>query len=389
MSYSSRHQSSRRTYADPSRAIYDDEDYVGRCLPSIRERLGDVAHSALSSHGSYRSHALHDAHSGYDSHVSSGNREPRNIRVMSHKITVTRYSVNDGGDSTTYHDSQEYTAYDGQYASSYSYTDHSSPLSNRDDDDLRYLSAGGHRNTTRRTRVEPRIPESNSHRSGTESKPSDRSTQDSSRTDAPKMGRHGQSARHSNAKHSRVEELKSTHTDTHSGKSQSDSSHKSANSDAPGQSKPGSGSSRRQEKPDSSRSESRRPEKSHRSRSENRRGENPRSTRDDRTHGDRQRSHHPEASPVEPTEKLPDHYAILQVGPCATHEQIKSAAKRRRIEVHPDRLKKPGMSESEVAKIDKEAAEVGQAAEVLSNPTLRQEYDRSVFVAKASTLRKE
>ena len=41
-----------------------------------------------------------------------------------------------------------------------------------------------------------------------------------------------------------------------------------------------------------------------------------------------------------------------------------------RIKMHPDRLKKPGMSEEELKQIDEEAGRVGQAAELLTNPTM-------------------
>lgn len=39
-----------------------------------------------------------------------------------------------------------------------------------------------------------------------------------------------------------------------------------------------------------------------------------------------------------------------------------------RIKVHPDKLIKPGMSDSEIAKINDTAARVGQAAEDLLDP---------------------
>ena len=63
-------------------------------------------------------------------------------------------------------------------------------------------------------------------------------------------------------------------------------------------------------------------------------------------------------------------------------EEIKSAAKRRRIEVHPDKNKKAGMSDSERAKIDAAAAEVGCAADVLSNPEQKLVYDRQLYATK-------
>ena len=41
-----------------------------------------------------------------------------------------------------------------------------------------------------------------------------------------------------------------------------------------------------------------------------------------------------------------------------------------RIKMHPDRLKKPGMTEEELKQIDEEAGRVGQAAELLTNPSM-------------------
>lgn len=48
--------------------------------------------------------------------------------------------------------------------------------------------------------------------------------------------------------------------------------------------------------------------------------------------------------------------------------RITEAAKRMRIQTHPDKLKKADMSAKEKAKIDETAADVGQAAELLSDP---------------------
>lgn len=78
---------------------------------------------------------------------------------------------------------------------------------------------------------------------------------------------------------------------------------------------------------------------------------------------------------------MPDHYAILKISPHATGEVIKSAAKRRRVEVHPDKLKEVGMSDSERADIDAAAAKVGQAADVLQDAELKLKYDRQMYAA--------
>ena len=83
-------------------------------------------------------------------------------------------------------------------------------------------------------------------------------------------------------------------------------------------------------------------------------------------------------------EKLPDHYDILEISRLATEGEIKSAVKRRRVEVHPDRLKKAGMSDVECTKIDALAAQVGEAADILSNPAQKEKYDRKWCAANAS-----
>ena len=43
-------------------------------------------------------------------------------------------------------------------------------------------------------------------------------------------------------------------------------------------------------------------------------------------------------------------------------------AKLMRIKAHPDRLKKPGMTEEDLSRIDDEAGRVAHAAEVLMDP---------------------
>lgn len=73
----------------------------------------------------------------------------------------------------------------------------------------------------------------------------------------------------------------------------------------------------------------------------------------------------------------PNHYAMLKIPSTSSAEEIKKASRQRRIEVHPDRLKqKAGLSPSELETIDTEAKNVGFAAEVLGNETLRRRYDR-------------
>lgn len=83
--------------------------------------------------------------------------------------------------------------------------------------------------------------------------------------------------------------------------------------------------------------------------------------------------------PRQPAPKLAgDLYKSLKVSPDASHDDIVYAARKRRIEVHPDRRKLPAMSPSEVSRIDKEAQEVGLAADTLCDAASREKYDRAL-----------
>ena len=75
--------------------------------------------------------------------------------------------------------------------------------------------------------------------------------------------------------------------------------------------------------------------------------------------------------------KTPEnHYKTLDIGPDSSHEQIVQAAREIRIKVHPDQLKRVGgPTEEQERAINREAALVGQAAHVLSDPVLRRKYD--------------
>lgn len=87
-----------------------------------------------------------------------------------------------------------------------------------------------------------------------------------------------------------------------------------------------------------------------------------------------------ESSPLgQPAPKLAgDLYKVLNVSQDASHEDIVRAARKRRIEVHPDRRKSPGMTPSEVDRIDDEAQGVGLAADTLCDEVSRGKYDRAV-----------
>lgn len=72
-------------------------------------------------------------------------------------------------------------------------------------------------------------------------------------------------------------------------------------------------------------------------------------------------------------------YQALKVSRDASHEEIVYAARKRRIEVHPDRKRKlPGMSPSDVSRINMEAQEVGLAADTLCDEASRAKYDRDL-----------
>ncbi|KAL8745206.1 MAG: hypothetical protein Q9190_002639 [Brigantiaea leucoxantha] len=88
----------------------------------------------------------------------------------------------------------------------------------------------------------------------------------------------------------------------------------------------------------------------------------------------------PKAPPKkpQPPRKPKDLYDLLGITPRASHAQIEQAAKKRRIETHPDRLKRPGMSPDELAVIDALAKEVGGAADLLLDQRKRLRYDREL-----------
>lgn len=78
-----------------------------------------------------------------------------------------------------------------------------------------------------------------------------------------------------------------------------------------------------------------------------------------------------------PGGRLPNHYTRLGIGADSSHDGVLKAAKEMRIKTHPDRLKRQeGLTDEQERAIDREAALVGQAADVLSDPDLRQKYDR-------------
>ena len=80
-----------------------------------------------------------------------------------------------------------------------------------------------------------------------------------------------------------------------------------------------------------------------------------------------------------PPDAPPDHYAMLGVKRLATHAVIVQAAKAKRIECHPDRVKRGrGLSPAEERAVDDWAKAVGCAAEVLGDRVLRKRFEEEI-----------
>ncbi len=71
----------------------------------------------------------------------------------------------------------------------------------------------------------------------------------------------------------------------------------------------------------------------------------------------------------------PNHYRTLGIDPSSPHEDILRAAKRKRIETHPDRFTKDALSPKRLAHLVETSKNVGWAASVLCDPSERQKYD--------------
>jgi len=79
------------------------------------------------------------------------------------------------------------------------------------------------------------------------------------------------------------------------------------------------------------------------------------------------------------TQKRPRLYETLGIDILSPQDVVERAAKQKRIECHPDKLKrKEGLSREESDKIDVTAVEVGYAADVLTDPESRRKYDFQV-----------
>lgn len=69
-------------------------------------------------------------------------------------------------------------------------------------------------------------------------------------------------------------------------------------------------------------------------------------------------------------------YDRLGISPYASQFEISKAARMKRIKTHPDKVKREGMTDIELAAIDTRAKAVGEAADVLGDERKRREYDR-------------
>ena len=80
----------------------------------------------------------------------------------------------------------------------------------------------------------------------------------------------------------------------------------------------------------------------------------------------------------------PDHYATLGVSHNASQEEIRKVSKKRRIDVHPDTLRRKAtqqgkrLTRADEEKIERVAKEVGEAADVLGDRGSRLQYDKEM-----------
>ena len=279
------------------------------------------------------------------------------------QVIVTRYRIDNADNfSTSYYDRKEYTAHETHRSSFGNYT----PIGE------------GHREPARLLRGNSRLPEATFERNHTYSyRPKQALRMPSERRD----DRHSNTDRHYSSDYDTVPEkrrFRGVPTPADKGQGYTDSAYaktsqqeelkpayKSGYSSRPrthSNKKPPKSDNHTHEKPSNSRSNGSRQRK-------------PRSNGNHTSHKLPEPKSQARGNP-------PDFYAILKISHLATDDQIRSAAKRRRVEVHPDRLKRPGMSESEMNEIDKMAARVGEASDVLLNPEQRLKYDSQLYAAK-------
>ena len=99
----------------------------------------------------------------------------------------------------------------------------------------------------------------------------------------------------------------------------------------------------------------------------------------DECHQDETPPPSPPLSPLLPAEESPINiYAILGIHPQSSHEEAKGAARQRRIDTHPDKLKRACRTEAEKFEIDETAKLVGYAADIVLDPAKRLAYDETM-----------
>ncbi|KAL9128265.1 MAG: hypothetical protein Q9217_003027 [Psora testacea] len=119
-------------------------------------------------------------------------------------------------------------------------------------------------------------------------------------------------------------------------------------------------------------------------------GGKPKRTPETSNHEQKNDSHTPKPPPAPPLpDGLIDLYAVLNIDPKSSGKEIKKAAKERRIKTHPDRLeRREGLTEEEKKIIRERAKQVGWAADILTDPEQREEYDREVRLSMARQSRR-
>ena len=83
----------------------------------------------------------------------------------------------------------------------------------------------------------------------------------------------------------------------------------------------------------------------------------------------------PEQSPPplqQPRESL---YSIVGIPSSSTHEEVVKACRKKRIEVHPDKVSGQTQTPAEEARVNERAKQVGHAADILCDAALRRKYD--------------
>ncbi|CAF9928034.1 MAG: hypothetical protein HETSPECPRED_006734 [Heterodermia speciosa] len=83
-------------------------------------------------------------------------------------------------------------------------------------------------------------------------------------------------------------------------------------------------------------------------------------------------SEHPPTSTTPPTQ---DYYTLINIPPTATHDETLKAIKKARIANHPDRFMNKNLPPAELEKIVEKSKCIGQACDVLEDPSARRAYD--------------